>query len=118
VSLSWFMKNFAALAKLAFRPTADQVSTELGGEMAILNPKTGIYFGLDPVGARVWYLITEMRCMREIRDTLLNEYDVKPERLESDLLGLLSELQNKGLIEPAPPGARERTMATTGTEGI
>jgi hypothetical protein len=86
--------------------------------MAILNPKTGIYFALDPVGARVWGLISESRCMREIRDTLLDEYEVKSERLEKDLLGLLSELQNKGLIEPAPPGARERAMATSGSSGI
>ena len=27
---------------------------ELHGEGVLLNLKTGVYFGLDPVGARIW----------------------------------------------------------------
>ena len=46
-------------------------------EAAILNLKTGIYYGLDPVGARIWNLIQTPRQLKEILETLLNEYDVK-----------------------------------------
>jgi hypothetical protein len=33
------------------RLSQNQVSCNLGGEAAILNLKSGIYFGLNPVGA-------------------------------------------------------------------
>jgi hypothetical protein len=77
----------------------DQVSADLSGEAAILNLKSGIYYGLDSVGARIWNLIQEARTVNEIRDALLQEYDVEPERCEEDLLALLGELLSKGLIE-------------------
>ena len=39
------------------RVAGEVVATDLGDEAAILNLKDGVYYGLDPVGARVWSLI-------------------------------------------------------------
>jgi hypothetical protein len=105
------VNDFASLSAAVYQPTAGQVYAELAGELAILNSKTGVYFGLDPVGARVWSLILEFRTCEEIRATLLAEYDVSPSQLEADLLNLFCDLSSKGLIETAPPGARERALA-------
>ena len=77
----------------------DQVSSDLGGEVAILDLKAGVYYGLDTVGARIWSLIQEPRTVNEIRDILLEEYEVEPERCERDLLVLLQRLADEGIIE-------------------
>jgi hypothetical protein len=77
----------------------DQVSCDLAGEAAILNIKNGVYYGLDPVGARIWNLMRQPRAVREIQNTLVGEYDVEPERCSRDLLGLLEKLLSEGLIE-------------------
>jgi hypothetical protein len=77
----------------------DQVSSDLGGEVAILDLKAGVYYGLDAVGARIWSLIQEPRTVNEIRNILLEEYEVEPERCERDLLVLLQRLAEEGLIE-------------------
>jgi hypothetical protein len=77
----------------------DQVSSDLGGEVAILDLKAGVYYGLDAVGARIWSLIQEPRTVNEIRDILLEEYEVEPERCERDLLTLLRRLADEGLVE-------------------
>jgi len=77
----------------------DQVSCDLAGEAAILNLKNSVYYGLDPVGARVWNLIQEPKNLAEIRDTLLGIYDVDSLKLESDLRALLTELAEQGLID-------------------
>ena len=77
----------------------DQVSSDLGGEVAILDLKAGVYYGLDAVGARIWSLIQEPRTVNEIREILLEEYEVEPERCERDLLVLLQRLATEGLIE-------------------
>jgi hypothetical protein len=77
----------------------EQVSCELGGEAAILGLANGIYYGLDLIGAKVWTLLQQSRSIDEIRDALLREYEVEPERCQSDLLALLERLRAEGLIE-------------------
>jgi hypothetical protein len=79
--------------------TKDQVSCDLAGEAAILNIKSGVYYGLDPVGARIWNLMQEPREVAEIQNAITDEYEVEPERCARDLAGLLEKLLAEGLIE-------------------
>jgi hypothetical protein len=79
--------------------SADQVSCDLAGEVAILSLKNSVYYGLDPVGASVWNLIQQPKTFAEIRDALLDMYEVDSAQLESDLQALLVELSEQGLIE-------------------
>ena len=77
----------------------DQVSSDLGDEVAILDLKGGTYYGLDAVGARIWNLIQEPRTVREIHDVLVSEYEVETDRCARDLVALLRRLAEEGLIE-------------------
>ncbi len=79
--------------------TKDQVSADLDGESVILSLKSGVYYGLDPVGATVWGLIQEPKSLSEVLDAVLQEYDVEPERCQRDLLALLQDLAEKDLVE-------------------
>jgi hypothetical protein len=79
--------------------TSSQVSCELADEVMILNLNNGVYYGLDPVGARIWELLQEERPVAEIRDALLAEFEVTEERCERDLLRLLGELIDARLVE-------------------
>ncbi len=78
---------------------ADQVSCDLAGEVAILNLKSGIYFGLDPVGASVWNSLQKPVTLAELCDRMVEEYDVERARLEADLRDLICDLAEHGLIE-------------------
>jgi hypothetical protein len=77
----------------------EQVSSELAGEVVILNLRAGVYHGLESTGARVWQLIQKPRTVCDVRDVLLSEYDVEAGTCERDLLELLEELANHGLLE-------------------
>ncbi len=77
----------------------EQMSADLAGEAVIVNLKNGVYYGLDGVGYRIWSLIQEQKGVQEIRDTIVEEYEVEPMRLEQDLLGLLQQMADEGLIE-------------------
>jgi hypothetical protein len=79
--------------------TRDHVSCNLGDEAAILNLKNTVYYGLNPVGTRVWNLVQQSRSVSEIRDALLEEYDVDAQQCERDLLDLLEKMREQGLIE-------------------
>lgn len=76
-----------------------QVSCDLGGEAAILNLDTGIYYGLDPIGAKVWFLLERPRSFAEISAALVDEYDVHVDQCRRDLDELLASLEDAGLIE-------------------
>jgi len=76
-----------------------QISCEVNGEAVILHFDSGQYFSLNVVGTLVWKMIEQPRSVSQLRDAILREYDVEPERCERDLLGLLSELRERGLIE-------------------
>lgn len=80
----------------------DVLAAELGGEVSLLDVKSGIYFTLNPVGANVWRQIQEAKSLAGIKQQLLAEYDVDDHRCELDLRQLLSELQASGLIEFIP----------------
>jgi hypothetical protein len=77
----------------------DQVSCDLAGEAAILNLRNGVYYGLDPVGARIWNLVQQPTTFGQIRDALLDDYDVEKVRLETDIKDLLDKLAEQGLVD-------------------
>lgn len=79
--------------------TREQVSCPLGEESAILNLKNTVYYGVNAVGARVWKLLQQPRSVQELRDALIDEYEVDAERCQSDLMALLEKMRSEGLIE-------------------
>jgi hypothetical protein len=76
-----------------------QVWTDLGNEIAILNLDSGIYYGLNEVGAYVWNFISEPRTVLQIHGHIRTRYDVDPDRCYRDLVGLLKQLAEAGLIK-------------------
>lgn len=73
---------------------------DLAGETVLLNLNTGVYFGLDPIGTRIWQLLQAGRSLSQILATLLDEFDVEPARCEADLIRLITSLLEHGLLEP------------------
>ncbi|PYN78477.1 MAG: PqqD family protein [Candidatus Rokuibacteriota bacterium] len=77
----------------------EQVSCSMAEEAVVLDLKAGVYYGLNEVGARVWSLVQEPRNVSEIRDAILEEFDVDPSLCERDLLVLLRDLAGRALIK-------------------
>lgn len=75
------------------------VSCDLEGETAMLNMEDGVYYGLNNVGASVWNHIQKVRSVQEVVDKILEEYEVKPDQCQEDIVQLLEELLEKGLIK-------------------
>lgn len=77
----------------------DIVSSRLADEIVILDLKSGIYHGLEAVGADIWELVGNATAIHEIRDSLLDDYEVDAGRCEADLLSLIEELESHGLVQ-------------------
>lgn len=78
---------------------SDVLFQELQGEAVLLNLQTERYYGLDPVGTRMWQLMTENGDVAAAFDQLSKEYEVAPDRLREDMAQLLAKLSELGLLK-------------------
>ncbi|MBZ2166320.1 PqqD family peptide modification chaperone [Methanobacterium spitsbergense] len=77
----------------------DVVSCDLDGEAAILNMNDGVYYGLDPIGAKIWNLIQKPRVVNDIVEIIWDEYDVDKNQCKCDIFELIKELLDNGLVK-------------------
>lgn len=77
----------------------EQFACDLQADLLVLNAVSGTYYGLNPLGKRIWQLIQEPTQVGAIRDRLLQEFDVDQERCASELKSFLQDMQENGLIE-------------------
>ena len=77
----------------------DVTFRELDGEAVLLHMGIGVYFGLDPVGTRMWQLIAEHGQLAAVHERLLAEYEIDSETVANDLLDLVLRLTSRGLLK-------------------
>ena len=80
------------------RPSAQVRLQQTGDESVLLDLASERYFGLDAVGTRVWQMLEADPDVRSAHAALVGEYDVDAARLEADLLALLQQLADAGLV--------------------
>ena len=78
------------------------LSQEVNGETVILDLASESYFGLDEVGTRIWQLLQEKDDLQAVFETLLDEYDVEADQLETDINEFLAKLVDSGLVKIGP----------------
>ena len=81
------------------KPSNKTLFRNVEGEGVLLGLNVGAYFGLDPVGTRIWELIAERGLLREVAREIVAEFEVESEKAEGDLLRLVEILLEKNLIE-------------------
>ncbi|MBI3589993.1 MAG: PqqD family protein [Candidatus Melainabacteria bacterium] len=79
--------------------SSNQLSCDLSGESVILNHKDGVYYGLDNLGTEVWNIIQTPKKLKEVKSYILELYDVDARQLECDLIELVKNLEESGLVE-------------------
>ncbi|MFC1832338.1 PqqD family protein [Thermodesulfobacteriota bacterium] len=75
------------------------MARQLGDETVILNLESGIYFGLDSVGANIWKLFEKGCTLSDVINEMMEMYDVEPKQIKKDLESLVDNLQASGLLE-------------------
>ena len=79
------------------------VYREIAGEAILVPIRRNLVdmqsiYTLDNVGADIWKLIDGERTLAEIREALLEEYDVEREQAERDVLAFASTLLERDLL--------------------
>jgi len=76
----------------------DVLISRLQEESVILNLESERYFGLDDVGTRFLSVLTASESIEAAYQKLLHEYHVDGDVLRGDLLALVENLVNQGIL--------------------
>jgi hypothetical protein len=56
-------------------------------------------YTMNQVGCRIWELVDGQRRVEEIRDVLVDEFEVGPDEAETDLVNFLLQLEQIGAVK-------------------
>ena len=74
------------------------MAREVGDETVILDLANGTYYGLDPVGARIWQLMAKGQALMQVCEVMQIEYEVTRTDIERDVLALAQTLLDRQLV--------------------
>ena len=80
------------------RPSPDAFANAIGEETVLLHVKRGIYYGLDPVGTRIWEGLNDDVRPRELCRRVAAECDVSLDVVEADARKFLNDLVENQIV--------------------
>jgi hypothetical protein len=85
--------------RIVLRANPDVQSTNMDGETVLLDLSTGRYYTLNRVGSVIWEQCTGTHTISDIQAVLCDRFDVAPERALDDLVTLVTQLTQEGLLQ-------------------
>ena len=90
----------ALLHQVVLRGNPDVQATTMDGETVLLDLSTGRYYTLNRIGSLIWELCTGTQTISDIHEVVCNRFDVVSERALADLVTLVNQLVQEGLLQP------------------
>jgi hypothetical protein len=89
-----------------YRRDPNIVSREVAGERILVPITKGTadmaaIYVLNETGGQIWHLMDGQHSLAEIRDLLVDEYDVAPDEAVEDLKEIVGQLQEIGAVRLA-----------------
>lgn len=87
------------LDRTILRPSPDVQGTSLEGETVLLDLSTGRYYTLNRLGSVIWEHCNGHSTISDIHVVLCDRFEVVPERALEDLVALVNQLVQEGLLQ-------------------
>lgn len=85
--------------RTVLRSSPDVQGRSMDGETVLLDLSSGRYYTLNRVGSVIWEQCTGDKTISDIQAVLSDRFDVAPERALDDLVTLVNELIQEGLLQ-------------------
>jgi hypothetical protein len=82
--------------------SAAPVATEVDNEVVVMSVERGRCYGLGESGSSVWRRLQSPIRVDDLCRELMLEYAADPDELMRDVLALLEQLQQEGLVRQIP----------------
>ena len=80
------------------KKTGSTASRMVESEAVVVSPNEGLVRILNEVGSRVWELIDGNTTVDSIVSQIREEFNAEQNAVETDVIGFLNDLQNKGMV--------------------
>ena len=82
-----------------WKVSEEVLSSKIDEEVVLMSIEAGYYFTLDPIGSRIWKLLSEKPYTLEgLVQALLEEYEVDEATCRADVQAFIDEMSEKNLI--------------------
>ncbi len=78
---------------------ADIIFSDMDGETVMMSIDNGEYYGINPIGSRIWNALETPHTPSEIIDMLLPHFDVTRDQCARDVIPFLERMVEKGIIK-------------------
>lgn len=75
------------------------MSTEMDGELVMMNISQGAFFGMNVVGREIWNLLDQPRDEQELVALLLEKFDVDEATCRAEAAAFIEQLTKNNLID-------------------
>ncbi len=84
-----------------YKLTTSALFQEVMDEAVILDSQTGQYFTLDAVGTLMVQTLAKGQNIQQVVSAVEQHYEATEQQIKTDLLDLVAQMQEKGLLIPA-----------------
>jgi hypothetical protein len=81
-----------------FSPRDGLVLEEIEDEVVVLDLANNVYFGLNPVGRRVWKHMEDGDSLGEAIEAIAEHFDVDRDRVDADVRAFLADAVDNELM--------------------
>jgi hypothetical protein len=86
-------------AETKWKVNQEVLSSKIDDEAILMSIAADSYFGLDPVGSRIWEILsTEAASVDELIAILIEEYEVDEKTCREDVLEFIETMSTRKLI--------------------
>lgn len=75
------------------------LSSELENEIVMMDIQEGNYYGLEEPGTRIWELAENPVTVRDVCNSLQQEYEIEAEQCQREVIAFVEELQSRKVVE-------------------
>ncbi len=74
------------------------LTAKVGDEAVMMSVDSGVYIGLNEVGARIWELIDQPCELDGLCAAIAEDFDITPEGCRPEVESFLADLEKRGAI--------------------
>jgi hypothetical protein len=81
-----------------FQRNEQIINGTLDDNLVMLHIEKGKYYGLNPVGRRIWELLEQPKSAEQLVQALLEEYEVAEQQCRDEVAAFLNSALDSGII--------------------
>lgn len=77
------------------------IDGELDNQQVMMHIDKGMYYGLNPIGKRIWDMLKEPKSFEEMTQILLQEFEVSEQQCRKEVQDFLDDAIKKDILRKA-----------------